>query len=145
MKERIKILLNEVEILRNESAEKDAALREVKHSVQKQTYLRDSKRTELNKLNYKFNQKQSVINQKINESDKLNLIINSLQKEMNSLIYKYEQACENRNNMGIQLIDRNDELCILYEKSNIQENILKNGEQKIREKEEKIKMINLEL
>ena len=63
---------------------------------------------------------------------------------MNNLIYSYEQACENRNNMGIQLIDRNDELCILYEKSNIQENILKNGEQKIREKEEKIKMINLE-
>ena len=29
--------------------------------------------------------------------------------------------------MGIQLIDRNDELCILYEKSNIQENILKLG------------------
>jgi hypothetical protein len=47
--------------------------------------------------------------------------------------------------MGIQLIDRNDELCILYEKSNIQENILKNGEQKIREKEDKIRMINLEL
>ena len=33
----------------------------------------------------------------------------------------------------------------MYEKSNIQEQILKNGEQKIREKEEKIKMINLEL
>jgi len=64
---------------------------------------------------------------------------------MNNLIYEYEQACESRNYMGIQLIDRNDELCILYEKSNIQENILKNGEQKIREKEEKIKMINLEL
>lgn len=47
---------------------------------------------------------------------------------MNNLIYEYEQACESRNYMGIQLIDRNDELCILYEKSNIQENILKNGE-----------------
>lgn len=33
----------------------------------------------------------------------------------------------------------------MYEKSNIQENILKTGEQKIREKEEKIKMVNLEL
>lgn len=64
---------------------------------------------------------------------------------MNNLIYEYEQACESRNYMGIQLIDRNDELCILYEKSNIQENILKTGEQKIREKEEKIKMVNLEL
>ena len=28
-------------------------------------------------------------------------------------------ACESRNYMGIQLIDKNDELCILYEKSNI--------------------------
>jgi len=64
---------------------------------------------------------------------------------MNNLIYEYEQACESRNYMGIQLIDRNDELCILYEKSNIQENILKNGEQKIREKEERIRMIQLEL
>eukprot|EP00349_Pseudokeronopsis_sp_Brazil_P005550 CAMPEP_0202959024 /NCGR_PEP_ID=MMETSP1396-20130829/3286_1 /ASSEMBLY_ACC=CAM_ASM_000872 /TAXON_ID= /ORGANISM="Pseudokeronopsis sp., Strain Brazil" /LENGTH=199 /DNA_ID=CAMNT_0049677385 /DNA_START=1806 /DNA_END=2405 /DNA_ORIENTATION=- len=54
-------------------------------------------------------------------------------------------ACESRNYMGIQLIDRNDELCILYEKSNIQENILKNGEQEIRQKEEEIRMIELEL
>lgn len=62
MKERIKILLNEVEILRNESAEKDAALREVRHSYQKEKYKRDSKRNDLNKLNYKFNQKQDIIN-----------------------------------------------------------------------------------
>lgn len=64
---------------------------------------------------------------------------------MNNLIFKYEMACESRNYMGIQLIDKNDELCILYEKSNIQENILKNGEQEIRQKEEEIRMINLEL
>lgn len=145
MKERIKILQNEVEILRNESSEKDRALVAIKHEVQKDIFMRDSQRAELNKCEYKFRSKQSIIGQKINESDKLNLIINSLQKEMNNLIYEYEQACESRNYMGIQLIDRNDELCILYEKSNIQENILKNGEQKIREKEEKIKMINLEL
>lgn len=42
------------------------------------------------------------------EVDKLNLIINSLQKDMNDLITKYEVACESRNYMGIQLIDRND-------------------------------------
>lgn len=145
MKERIKILQNEVEILRIESAEKDRALFDVRKNVQTQKYDRDSKQTDLNKKQYIFKQKQNIIGQKINESDKLNLIINSLQKEMNNLIYEYEQACESRNYMGIQLIDRNDELCILYEKSNIQEQILKNGEQKIREKEEKIKMINLEL
>lgn len=90
MKERIKILMNEVDILRIESAEKDRALIEVRHNVQNQTYERDSNRTELNKNEYKFKQKQSIIGQKINESDKLNLIINSLQKEMNNLIYEYE-------------------------------------------------------
>lgn len=58
--------------------------------MQKQQYDRDKQRTELNKKQYTFKLKQSVIGQKINESDKLNLIINSLQKEMNNLIYEYE-------------------------------------------------------
>ena len=145
LKERIKILQNEVEILRNESSEKDRALISAKHEVQKQIYDRDTKRSELNKHEYKFNEKKSISNQKGNEGDKLNLIINQLERDMNDLTKKYETACESRNYMGIKLIDRNDELCILYEKSNIHENVLKNGEQEIREKEEEIRMLNLEL
>ena len=41
---------------------------------------------------------------------------------------QYENSVETRNFTGMQLIDRNDELCILYEKSNIQEETLKKGE-----------------
>ena len=145
MKERMKILQNEVDILQSESAEKDRDLVDILQKKTKAMAQRDKYRTELNREELKFRQKLSKIGQLINQGDKLNLIINSLQKEMNNLIYEYEHACESRNYMGIQLIDRNDELCILYEKSNIQENILKNGEQKIREKEEQIRMIELEL
>lgn len=47
-------------------------------------------------------------------------------------------ACESRNFTGIQLIDRNDELCILYEKANIQESILRNGERDIQALEDVI-------
>jgi len=68
--------------------------------------------------------KKEIVEQNINEIEKLNMIITSLEKDMLSLRQKYEQACESRNYTGIQLIDRNDELCILYEKSNIQENVL---------------------
>jgi hypothetical protein len=32
----------------------------------------------------------------------------------------YELAVKDRNKVGIMLIDRNDELCILYEKNNVQ-------------------------
>ena len=57
MKERIKILQNEVEILRNESAEKDRALVDIKHLVQKEVYKRDGFRAELNKKDYQFKNK----------------------------------------------------------------------------------------
>lgn len=61
MKERIKILQNEVEILRNESSEKDRALVDIKHQVQKEIYQRDSLRAELNKKDFVYKQKQSII------------------------------------------------------------------------------------
>lgn len=101
MKERIKILQNEVEILRNESSEKDRVLAERKKQVQAEIQLRDSLRSDLNKKEFTYKNKMGIIGQKINEGDKLNLIINSLQKEMNNLIFKYEMACESRNYMGI--------------------------------------------
>lgn len=53
------------------------------------------------------------------------MIIGTLEKDMGVLRKKYEIAQESRNYTGVQLIDRNDELCILYEKSNIHEKILK--------------------
>mmetsp|Transcript_8958 Transcript_8958/g.1297 ORF Transcript_8958/g.1297 Transcript_8958/m.1297 type:complete len:108 (+) Transcript_8958:1771-2094(+) len=64
---------------------------------------------------------------------------------MIELKLKYETVCESRNYTGIQLIDRNDELCILYEKANIQDSIQKKGESEIRNKENEIRMYKLEL
>lgn len=61
MKERIKILQNEVEILRNESSEKDRALVDIKHQVQKEIYKRDSLRADLNKKGVVYRSKQSII------------------------------------------------------------------------------------
>jgi hypothetical protein len=58
---------------------------------------------------------------------------------------KYEQAVETRNFTGIQLIDRNDELCILWEKSNIQEKLLKKGEDVMLSKEEDIRILKIHL
>ncbi len=68
-----------------------------------------------------------------------------MQAEMLKLKKKYELAVETRNFTGIQLIDRNDELCILYEKSNVQEQTLKQGEMKLQELNQQIRMLRLEL
>ena len=57
---------------------------------------------------------------------------------------KYEKAVEERNITGIQLIDRNDELCIIYERSNQQLDAFRKGEIELIKKEEELRMIRLQ-
>mmetsp|Transcript_15813 Transcript_15813/g.23794 ORF Transcript_15813/g.23794 Transcript_15813/m.23794 type:complete len:931 (-) Transcript_15813:142-2934(-) len=145
MREKIRILHNEAEILRNESTAKDKALAKERTSHQNAQSQRDALRQEMNKLLAEYRQKQSVVEQQIQEIDKLNLVINNLEKEMLDLKSRYERAVEERNVTGVQLIDRNDELCILYERSNQQQEALKKGEIQLRKKEEEVRMTKLQL
>jgi len=61
MRERIKIMQNEVEILRNESTEKDRVLAECKKQVQSEIQRRDALRSDLNKREYTYKNKMSII------------------------------------------------------------------------------------
>ena len=145
MKEKIKILQNEVEILRNESLAKDRALQKERLSHQTAQIARDQLRLDTNKNVATYRTKQQMVEQQIVEIDKLNSIINGMEKEMLQLKKQYEIAVEARNYTGVQLIDRNDELCILYEKANIQEETLKRGEIALGKREEEIRMVHLQL
>merc|ERR1712048_881831 len=128
MKEKLKILQNEVEILRMESAFKDKKLQNTKHEANILKGSHDQLQNEKTRITAKGHALNEQVEQSVIEIDKLNSIINSIEKEMVILRRKYEQAVETRNFTGIQLIDRNDELCILWEKSNVQEKLLKKGE-----------------
>ena len=145
LKERIKIIQSELEILKSESTEKERTLSGVHKTIQNLIHERDKGRAELNKLEYKKKDLIEKGNQQANEIAKLNMIILSLEKDMLEIRKHYERACESRNYMGVQLIDRNDELCILYEKSNIHDNIIRNGETEIKKLEDDIRMIKIEI
>ena len=120
MREKIRILQNEVEILSNESVAKDKALNK-EHSAHLQAQnQRDTLRQDLNKLLSEYRSKQNVVEQQIQEIEKLNVVINGLEKQMLTLKGRYERAVQDRNVTGVQLIDRNDELCVLYERANQQ-------------------------
>merc|ERR1719388_673988 len=145
MKEKLKILQNEVEILRMESAGKDKALQKTRSEAQRQRVIRDQLRTEWTRITAKGAALNEQVEQYVIEIDKLNSIINSIEKEMVILKRKYEQAVETRNFTGIQLIDRNDELCILWEKSNIQDKLMKKGEDVMLSKEEDVRILKIHL
>merc|ERR1712176_1397857 len=145
MKEKLKILQNEVEILRMESAFKDKQLQKVKQDAQRLEVIHDQLQNEKTRITAKGAALNEQVEQYVIEIDKLNSIINSIEKEMVILRRKYEQAVETRNFTGIQLIDRNDELCILWEKSNIQEKLLKKGEDAMLTKAEEIRSLKIDL
>ncbi|CAK4611258.1 unnamed protein product [Aphanomyces euteiches] len=145
MKEKIKILHNEVEVLRNESVAKDKALTKERLAHQTAQCSRDSLRLDTNKCHELYRVKQEQVEQQIVQIDKLNSIINATEKEMLRLKKKYELAVDARNATGVQLIDRNDELCILYEKSNIHAKTLTEGELAIQEKDQQRRSLQIKL
>lgn len=83
-----------------------------------------------------YEQKQRVVESQIVEVEKLNAVISSMEKQMVALKGKYEAAVEARNFTGVQLIDRNDELCVLYEKYNVQQQTAQRGNMALAEREE---------
>lgn len=144
-KEKDKILQNEIEILRNELLEKEQKLRDTEHKKKRELFEYDRQAKEISALRDQLHEKKEQTTQQAKEIANLNLIVSGINRDIKRLISKYEDSCESRNYMGIQLIDRNDELCILYEKSNIQESILKRGENEIKGREEEIRMLSIEL
>jgi len=145
MKEKFKILSNEVEILRMESAYKDKQLARIRQEEQRLQVIHDQLQNEKTRITAKGSALNEQVEQFVIEIDKLNSIISAIEKEMLALRLKYEQAVATRNFTGTQLIDRNDELCILWEKANIQEKLLKKGEDAMQRKEEEIRSLKIDL
>lgn len=145
MREKIKILLNEVEILRNETSARDRALAEEARLHHQAQNARDALRAEYNKYVMQLKTKAAEHNQQLAEIAKLNSIVNSAERQMIQLRQDYQQSVDNRNVTGIHLIDRNDELCILYEKAHIQEAMLRKGDEELKKREEEVKALTLDI
>jgi len=128
MQERLKILSGEADILGGEADSKDKALVKEQMGHVATCSARDLLRNEVSKAVALYRLKQADVEATIQSIDKQSAIINGIERDMLASKRAYEAAVELRNYTGIQLIDRNDELCVLYEKSNIQEKTLDGGE-----------------
>eukprot|EP00708_Paratrimastix_pyriformis_P002364 GAFH01001110.1.p1 GENE.GAFH01001110.1~~GAFH01001110.1.p1 ORF type:complete len:647 (+),score=324.07 GAFH01001110.1:124-1941(+) len=120
-REKIKVSENELDILRNEDLQKQKALMDTKLTLQSFTNQRDAERRRHNRDTARLREIKVVLSQQIAEQDKLNAHINAIEQRMIELKKEYEYQVEQRNFTGIQLIQRNDELCFHYEQLNIQD------------------------
>ena len=145
MRERVKILRNEVDILHVETAAKDKALEKEHQAFAAASSTRDQLRAASNRSSQEYAERQLKVEQQILEIDKLSSIIDGLERDMHRLKLQYEAAVELRSYTGIQLIDRNDELCVLYEKSNIHEKTAAQGERAFQELNAEVRALNVAL
>jgi chromosome segregation ATPase len=99
----------------------------------------------VNKTARDYSERQLLVQQQVLSIDKLSSVIDSLERDMHGLKSKYEAAVEMRNYTGIQVVDRNDELVVLYEKSNVHEKTLGEGEKALQAMADEVKGLSLSL
>eukprot|EP00762_Andalucia_godoyi_P001761 ANDGO_07059.mRNA.1 Cilia- and flagella-associated protein 58 len=144
IKEKNGILDNELDVLRRKSSAKDSLLTKERRDQQEKFGNRETLRSEANKLLVIYRQRKSVLDEQLANIERLHSLIENAEEDMLRLKQSYERAVADRNFAGLALIDRNDELCILYEKNNIQETILNEGEMALRRREEELKYLQRE-
>jgi chromosome segregation ATPase len=141
LKEKMKIVVTEMDILNSELTEINNKLAEKDKDLNKINAKQNALKQEINQFKFqKLNYKEEIT-KLTNENEKLHSILNSIESDMVTIRIDYELACESRNYTGIQLIDRNDELCIFYEKIQHLESEINQLYKNILEKESKIQKL----
>ncbi|XP_023580092.1 coiled-coil domain-containing protein 146 isoform X3 [Octodon degus] len=145
IREKHKTSLNELEILRSSAVTQE---RKIQNSLWKQANnitIRESMRSDVCKIVTKVQQMKEKKETQLNNLDSLAHTITMIEEEMVQLRKKYEKAVQRRNESGVQLIEREEEVAIFYEKIDIQEKLKLNGEMEIHILEEKIRFMKLKV
>jgi len=128
MKRKFKIMNHQIEQLKEEIHSKDQSLVREHFDRMKVEKEKEMLRDHLQKLRTREQQSDDYLAQMVAETSKLNTIINEADKEAQRQRKECELVVNERDILGTQLIRRNEELGLLYEKIRIQRSTLQKGE-----------------
>merc|ERR1719174_3132238 len=106
---------------------------------------REMQKTEIQKLKNQLGESDNTCKSLRQEIKKLEAIIEKGEREMERQRKELDEVINERDILGTQLIRRNDELALLYEKIKIQQSTLKKGEVQYRERIEDIRILKLKI
>lgn len=128
LRKKFKIMNHQVEQLKEEISSKDQAVIREHYEYQKAEKVKENVQNELNRKNQLIAANHELIHQQDGEMKRLTSAIRSLDEESLAQRKEYDQVINERDILGTQLIRRNDELALLYEKLRVQQSALKAGE-----------------
>eukprot|EP00033_Pygsuia_biforma_P003301 GCRY01003618.1.p1 GENE.GCRY01003618.1~~GCRY01003618.1.p1 ORF type:complete len:896 (+),score=357.46 GCRY01003618.1:142-2829(+) len=145
MKRKFKIMNHQIEQLKEEITAKDHALVKEHFEHMKVEKEKESLRNELTRIKQQIDMADKTIKGQRLEIQKLNHIINEADSERARQKKEYDTVIAERDILGGQLLRRNDELALLYEKIKVQQSILSKGEAQYRERMEDIRVLKTKI
>jgi len=145
MKRKLKIMNHQIDQLKEEITSKEAALVKEHQIHQKVEKQKDALKAELQSMKKEASESKAYIEQQEAEERKLLKIISEADAERLRQKKELDQVVSERDILGTQLVRRNDELALLYEKIKIQQSTLDKGEIQYRQRLEDIRLLKLEI
>ncbi|XP_068113940.1 cilia- and flagella-associated protein 58 [Hyperolius riggenbachi] len=145
MKRKLKIMNHQVDQLKEEISTKESALVKVHLDNLRIEKEKEALKAELQKMKQQASETKQFIENQEAEEKKLLKIISDADAERLRQKKELDQVISERDILGTQLVRRNDELALLYEKIKIQQSILNKGEIQYKQRVEDIRLLKLEI
>jgi len=142
IKRKYKIVNHQISQLKEEIDAKETALTQEHFELKKKSKEFEESQKEIEKLEEELKRKEDRIRNFTSEIGKLQFIIKESERQRKKLQDEYESIISQRDILGTQLIRKNDELALLYEKIKIQQSTLSKGESQYWERINDIKLLN---
>jgi chromosome segregation ATPase len=143
--EKIRILENEVEVLRLEFEQVCDVVRLQKNELASAFKRRDQTRSDLKTAELHYVELQNKIDFQDSEIRQMNRVLTGIEDAVILNQRLYEDQSVDCSNIQKMLIDRRDELSLITEQFNRHEWVMKRGEVQLREREEELKLLRLQL
>ncbi|XP_063818726.1 cilia- and flagella-associated protein 58 isoform X2 [Pseudophryne corroboree] len=145
MKRKLKIMNHQVDQLKEEINTKESALLKVHLDHQRLEKEKEALKAELQKMKQQSIETKQFIENQEAEERKLLKIISEADAERLRQKKELDQVIGERDILGTQLVRRNDELALLYEKIKIHQSILNKGESQYKQRVDDIRLLKLEI
>merc|ERR1712070_1034456 len=142
---KFKIMNHQIEQLKEEITAKDHALVKEHFDHQKVEKHKEQLKNELARMRKLLEANEHTINNQDAEIRELTHMIRRMDDEALDQRKEYDQVINERDILGTQLIRRNDELALLYEKLKIQQSTLRKGEAQYQERIQDMRILKLKI
>ncbi|KAL8621368.1 hypothetical protein ACOMHN_048168 [Nucella lapillus] len=144
-KRKLKIMNHQIDQLKEEIQTKESALVKEQLEHQRVEKEKETLKAELQKMKQQAAESKAYIEAQEAEERKLLKIIAEADAERVRQKKELDQVISERDILGTQLVRRNDELALLYEKIKIQQSVLNKGEVQYNQRLEDIRVLKLEI